>query len=149
MSRSAVSYQLSALSYQPSAISFHRPVVTPPATQGIASSLIRWHNRPIMSTVRIQLDLFGVVKREGNWHIAHCPSLDVTTQGRTLEEAKKNLIEACELFLTSCLERGTLEQAFRELGVTPAKVAKPIPRHAFPIAINVPLAFQRQSLCPA
>jgi predicted RNase H-like HicB family nuclease len=102
-----------------------------------------------MSTVGIQLDLFGVIKREGRWYIAHCPSLDVSTQGKTLEEAKKNLIEACELFLISCLERGTLEQAFRELGVIPAKVAQPIPRHAFPIAINVPLALQRQSPCPA
>jgi predicted RNase H-like HicB family nuclease len=102
-----------------------------------------------MNTVRIQLGLFGVVKREGSWYIAHCPSLDVTTQGRTLEEAKKNLIEASELFLISCLERGTLEQAFRELGVTPAKVAQPIPRNAFPIAISVPLASKRQSPCPA
>jgi predicted RNase H-like HicB family nuclease len=102
-----------------------------------------------MNTVGIQVGLFGVVKREGKWYIAHCPSLDVTTQGRTLEEAKRNLIEASELFLTSCLERGTLEQAFRELGVIPAKVAQPIPPDAFPIAISVPLALQRQSPCPA
>jgi predicted RNase H-like HicB family nuclease len=66
--------------------------------------------------IEAQFQLFGIVKREGGWYIAHCPPLDVTTQGRTQEEAKENLIEACELFVTSCFERGTFEQALRELG---------------------------------
>ncbi len=69
--------------------------------------------------VRAQFELFGVLKREGKWYIAHCPPLDVTSQGRTPDEAKSNLREACEMFLTSCFERGTIDQAFRELGFVP------------------------------
>jgi predicted RNase H-like HicB family nuclease len=59
-------------------------------------------------TVQAQFNLFGVVNRQGDWYIAHCPPLDITTQGTTLAEAKKNLVEASELFVVSCFERGTL-----------------------------------------
>lgn len=66
--------------------------------------------------VKASFQLFGVVKPENGWFIAHCPPLDITTQGRTEDEAKKNLAEASELFVVSCFERGTFEQALRELG---------------------------------
>jgi len=42
--------------------------------------------------VKAEFTLFGVMKREGDWYIAHCPPLDLTTQGKTLAAAKKNLI---------------------------------------------------------
>src|SRR5260370_40879258 len=66
--------------------------------------------------LQAQFHLFGVLKKENGLYIAHCPPLDITTQGRTEAEAKKNLIEASELFVVSCFERGTFEQALRELG---------------------------------
>lgn len=99
--------------------------------------------------VRAEFRLFGVTKRQGDWYVAHCPPLDLTTQGRTLAEAKKNLIEASELFIVSCLERGTLDQAFKELGFVPRK-ARPlnIP-HAFPIAIPIPFGFEKSLACHA
>jgi predicted RNase H-like HicB family nuclease len=70
-------------------------------------------------SVQAEFKLFGVIKRQGDWYIAHCPPLDVTTQGRTFDEAKKNLSEASQLFIVSCLERGTLDQALKELGFEP------------------------------
>ncbi|MGB9204380.1 MAG: type II toxin-antitoxin system HicB family antitoxin [Terriglobales bacterium] len=66
--------------------------------------------------VQAQFQLFGMMKKENGWYVAYCPPLDITTQGRTEDEAKKNLIEASELFVVSCFERGTFEQALRELG---------------------------------
>jgi predicted RNase H-like HicB family nuclease len=69
-----------------------------------------------MQAIEAHFQLVGTLKKEGGWYIAHCPPLDITTQGHTEEEAKKNLIEASELFVTSCFERGTFEQALRELG---------------------------------
>jgi len=100
-------------------------------------------------TVQAEFKLFGVVKRQGDWYIAHCPPLDITTQGRTLAEAKKNLVEASELFIVSCLERGTLDQALKELGFKPLK-AKPrtIP-NAFPIAVPIPFGFEKSLPCRA
>ncbi len=69
------------------------------------------------TSIQAEFKLFGTVKREGGWYVAHCPPLDVTTQGRSVAEAKENLREASELFIVSCLERGTLDQALQELGL--------------------------------
>lgn len=41
----------------------------------------------------------AVIKKEGKWFVARSLELGVTTQGRTIEEAKKNLQEAVELYL--------------------------------------------------
>ncbi len=40
----------------------------------------------------------AVIKRVGEGYIAVCPRLDVSGQGSTVEEARRNLIEALELF---------------------------------------------------
>ncbi len=95
-------------------------------------------------TVQAEFKLFGVMKREGNWHIAHCPPLDLTTQGRSASEARKNLAEAAQLFILSCLERGTLDQALKELGFVPLKEGseKLLP-HAFRMAIPIPFGFEK------
>lgn len=92
--------------------------------------------------------LFGVVKREGDWYIAYCPPLDLTTQGRTASEAKDNLVEASELFITSCLERQTLDQALKELGFVPMKHFQ-MPQHfqgstPFKLSIPIPFGLEKQ-----
>jgi predicted RNase H-like HicB family nuclease len=43
----------------------------------------------------------AVITREDKWYIAHCIELGVVSQGRTIEEAQKNLKEAVELYLES------------------------------------------------
>jgi predicted RNase H-like HicB family nuclease len=79
------------------------------------------------------------LRRSGDWWIAYCPSLDLSTQGKTQEEARKNLIEASELFLISCIERGTLELALKELGFVPLSDTKMTrPPNAFPMRIRIP-----------
>lgn len=77
------------------------------------------------------------------------PLLDMSTQGRTLAEAIKNLVEAPQLFIVSCFERGTLDQALKELGFVPLK-AKPLDLpSAFPMAVPVPLGFVKNLPCLA
>ena len=100
-------------------------------------------------TVKAEFKFFGVMKREGDWYIAHCPPLDLTTQDRTLAEAKKNLLEASELFIVSCLERGTLDQALKELGFVPLKAKPANIANAFPITIPVPSGFEKGVPCRA
>ena len=41
----------------------------------------------------------SIVHKEGKWYVSLCPELDVASQGRTIEEAVKNLQEAVELYL--------------------------------------------------
>ena len=51
--------------------------------------------------------------------MASCPVLDVFSQGTTREDARKNLEEALQLFLTSCIERGTLDEVLKDCGFVP------------------------------
>jgi len=37
--------------------------------------------------------------KEGEWYVALCPELGVSSQGETLEQAETNLKEAMELYL--------------------------------------------------
>ncbi len=41
----------------------------------------------------------AIIEREENGYVALCPELDIASQGDTVEEAKRNLVEALELFL--------------------------------------------------
>lgn len=92
--------------------------------------------------------LFGVVKRQGRWYIAYCPPLDLTTQGRAEAEAKKNLVEPSQLFIISCLEGGTFDQALKELGFVPVtSKAESIPPDAFPMAIPIPFRLKKALRC--
>ncbi len=43
--------------------------------------------------------IHAVFQSDGAWYIARCLDFPVTTQGRTLAAAKKNLQEAVELYL--------------------------------------------------
>lgn len=40
----------------------------------------------------------AIIEREGDGYVALCPELDVASQGDTIEEARRNLVEALELF---------------------------------------------------
>src|SRR5580658_3432246 len=93
--------------------------------------------------IQAQFTLIGCTKREGDWFIAYCPPLDITTQGRDEAEAKGNLKEAASLFIISCIERGTLDQALRELGfVRVGNHAAPRrPHNSFEMVIPVPMRF--------
>jgi predicted RNase H-like HicB family nuclease len=98
------------------------------------------------AVVQAEFNLFGTIKRVGRWYIAHCPPLDVASQGRTVGEAKENLREAAELFLETCIEHGTLDQALRELGFVPGKNGtRRLPARAFPVRVAIPLRFQKSA----
>ena len=46
-----------------------------------------------------QLQQFtGIIEREDDGYVALCLELDIASQGNTVEEARRNLIEAIELF---------------------------------------------------
>lgn len=42
-----------------------------------------------------------IITKEENWYVARCPELNVTSQGKSFEEAKANLKEAIELYIES------------------------------------------------
>ena len=42
--------------------------------------------------------LTAIIERENQGFVSLCPELDIASQGETVEEARKNLHEAVELF---------------------------------------------------
>ncbi|MBI5823070.1 MAG: type II toxin-antitoxin system HicB family antitoxin [Chloroflexi bacterium] len=40
----------------------------------------------------------AVIEREDDWFVATCPEVDVVSQGKSIEDARANLLEAVELF---------------------------------------------------
>ena len=43
----------------------------------------------------------AIIERDEDLYVALCPELDIASQGDTVESARKNLIEALELFFES------------------------------------------------
>lgn len=66
--------------------------------------------------VQFQVRVPVFTKKEGRWFISSCPMLDTYSQGLTEEQSKQNLIEALQLFVESCFERGTLDDVLKENG---------------------------------
>ena len=48
--------------------------------------------------------LTAAVTREGDWYVARCLEVEVTSQGRTVEEALSNLKEALQLYFEDAHE---------------------------------------------
>ena len=71
-----------------------------------------------------QLQQFtAVIEREGDGYVALCPELDIASQGNTVEEAKRNLVEAIELFLDTADPSEIQSRLHTEVFVTRVEVA--------------------------
>ncbi|MBI1816626.1 MAG: type II toxin-antitoxin system HicB family antitoxin [Deltaproteobacteria bacterium] len=91
--------------------------------------------------IGVEFRLPATVRKKGKWYVSSCQPLDVHSQGRTREEARKNLVDALVFFLESCFERGTLADVLRDAGFV-RDARKPAPRAREPKAtdaVTVPL----------
>ena len=73
-----------------------------------------------MPTVK---QLTAIIEREDNDYVALCPELDVASQGHTVEEARRNLVEAVELFLEAADASEVRRRLSDEVYVTRLEVA--------------------------
>ncbi len=48
-----------------------------------------------------EYEFSALITKEDDWYVARCIELSVTSQGKTVEEAKANLREAVELYIES------------------------------------------------
>lgn len=67
--------------------------------------------------------LTALITREHSGYVALCPELDVASQGVTVEEARRNLLEAVELFLEAADPSEVEQRLHAEVYVTPLEVA--------------------------
>jgi len=64
----------------------------------------------------MNLQLIIEVWKRGDWYLARAPELDFISQGKTNEEAKKNLLEVIQIQFKEMSEMGTLEEYLTECG---------------------------------
>jgi predicted RNase H-like HicB family nuclease len=56
--------------------------------------------------------------KEGDYFVAYCPALELSSYDKTAEEAKKAFEQALEIFIEETERRGTLERVLLSLGWT-------------------------------
>lgn len=56
------------------------------------------------------------ILKEGSIFIAYSPALDLTTQGDSMQDAKRMFAEAAALFIEECVRMNTLDDVLKELG---------------------------------
>lgn len=66
--------------------------------------------------------LTAIIEKEGNGYVALCPELDVASQGDTIEESRKNLLEAVELFFETASPEEVNQRLHGEVYVTQFEV---------------------------
>ncbi len=66
--------------------------------------------------------LTGIIEREGDGYVALCPQVDVASQGDTIEGARRNLVEAVELFFQSASPTEINARLREELYITPIEI---------------------------
>jgi len=67
--------------------------------------------------------LTAIIEREGNGYVSLCPELDIASQGDTIEEARKNLQEALELFFEAASQEEIKDRLRQEVYITQVEVA--------------------------
>lgn len=67
--------------------------------------------------------LTAIIEKEGTGYVSLCPEIDVASQGDTIEEARKNLLEAVELFFETADPAEVKERLHGEIYVTSLEVA--------------------------
>lgn len=67
--------------------------------------------------------LTAIIEREGDGYVALCPELDIASQGDTVDEARKNLKEALELFFETASSEEIDARLHDEVYVTNVEVA--------------------------
>jgi predicted RNase H-like HicB family nuclease len=67
--------------------------------------------------------LTAIIEREGDGYVSFCPELDLASQGDTVEDARENLKEAVELFLTTAGSAEIQERLHAEVYITRLEVS--------------------------
>ena len=67
--------------------------------------------------------LTAIIEREGSGYVATCAELDIASQGETVEEARRNLLEAVELFFETADSSEVESRLSGEIFVTRLDVA--------------------------
>ena len=60
----------------------------------------------------------AIIEKEGKWYVAHCPELDIASQGKSAKEARINLKGAIALFFQHASPSEIADRMHSEVFVT-------------------------------
>ena len=75
-----------------------------------------------MGATNVSIEVTSVIEREGDGYVSLCPELSIASQGETIEEARRNLVEALEGFLLTASEAEVRDSLVAEVYVTRVRV---------------------------
>jgi predicted RNase H-like HicB family nuclease len=87
-------------------------------TAGKMIAIVSGQNTPDGGQTVSMQQFTAVIERDEDWYVALCPELDIASQGRTVEEARRNLIEAIELLFEAASSSEIRERSRSEVFVT-------------------------------
>ena len=67
--------------------------------------------------------LTAIIEREDDGFVALCPEIDVASQGSTVDEARKNLQEALEIFFETASPEEIKDRLHNEVYITQVEIA--------------------------
>jgi len=78
---------------------------------------------PSLQIMKSTQQFTAIIEREGDGYISLCPELDIASQGENIEEARRNLIEALELFFETADPSEIRNRLHSEFFVTRVEVS--------------------------
>jgi predicted RNase H-like HicB family nuclease len=82
-------------------------------------NIFNWEKIKIMKQFK---QLTCIIERAEDSYVSLCPQIDIASQGNSVEEARKNLVEAIELFLEMASPNEILARVYSEIYVTQIEV---------------------------
>jgi len=67
----------------------------------------------------MRLRFTSLIFKEKDMYVSYCPELDVSSCGKDVDKARKNLLEAVSIFLEETKSMGTLNEILEEAGYMP------------------------------
>ena len=93
-----------------------------------------------------------LVGKQGDYYVAYCPALELSSYGKTEDEAKGNFDIELDIFLGETEKRGTLEKILLKLGwclkQSPLPTYLPPKPSKFSFQINQPQTFSETVAIP-
>jgi len=78
---------------------------------------------PPLQIMKSTQQFTAIIEREGDGYVSLCPELDIASQGDNIEEARRNLIEALELFFETADPSEVKNRLHSEFFVTRVEVS--------------------------
>jgi len=65
----------------------------------------------------MKIRLTEEIWKEGKMYVSYCPELDISSCGKDVQQAKKNLLEAITINIEETKKMGTFEQFLEDCGL--------------------------------